>query len=37
MQEPLLTPTVNQDEINLLLWKAGETFRETTDPSQYKQ
>src|SRR5690349_4126598 len=28
--------TVNQDEINAILWKACDTFRGTIDPSEYK-
>ena len=28
--------TVNQDEINSILWKACDTFRGTIDPSEYK-
>ena len=28
--------TINQDEINAILWKACDTFRGTIDPSEYK-
>ncbi|MBX3085032.1 MAG: type I restriction-modification system subunit M [Anaerolineae bacterium] len=31
-----LFDTVNQDEINAILWKACDTFRGTIDPSEYK-
>jgi type I restriction enzyme M protein len=27
---------ISQDEINNILWKAGDTFRGTVDPSEYK-
>jgi type I restriction enzyme M protein len=35
-QQPLLQPTVNQDEINKIAWKACDTFRGVVDPSDYK-
>jgi type I restriction enzyme M protein len=31
-----MTPQINQDEINAILWKACDTFRGTIDPSEYK-
>ncbi len=31
-----MTDTINQDEINAILWKACDTFRGTVDPSEYK-
>ena len=31
-----MTNTINQDEINSILWKACDTFRGTVDPSEYK-
>jgi type I restriction enzyme M protein len=30
------TPTITQDEINGILWKACDTFRGTVDPAEYK-
>ncbi len=35
-QQTLLQPTVNQDEINKIAWKACDTFRGVVDPSDYK-
>ncbi len=29
-------PSIKQDEINAILWKACDTFRGTVDPSEYK-
>lgn len=31
-----MTNTINQDEINAILWRACDTFRGTIDPSEYK-
>jgi type I restriction enzyme M protein len=31
-----MTHTLNQDEINAILWRACDTFRGTIDPSEYK-
>ena len=31
-----MTDTVNQDEINAILWRACDTFRGTVDPAEYK-
>lgn len=31
-----MSNTINQDEINSILWKACDTFRGTIDPSEYK-
>src|SRR5216683_5057925 len=31
-----MTTTVNQDEINAIVWKACDTFRGAVDPSEYK-
>ena len=31
-----MTPQINQDEINAIVWKACDTFRGTIDPSEYK-
>lgn len=31
-----MTTSINQDEINAILWKACDTFRGTIDPSEYK-
>src|SRR4051794_22995708 len=31
-----MSNSVNQDEINAILWKACDTFRGTIDPSEYK-
>lgn len=36
MTQPMLFDSVNQDEINGILWKACDTFRGTIDPSEYK-
>jgi type I restriction enzyme M protein len=36
MTQPLLFDSVNQDEINAILWRACDTFRGTIDPSEYK-
>ena len=34
-QKPMFN-SINQDEINAILWKACDTFRGTIDPSEYK-
>jgi type I restriction enzyme M protein len=31
-----MTNTINQDEINTILWRACDTFRGTVDPAEYK-
>jgi type I restriction enzyme M protein len=31
-----MTDTINQDEINKILWRACDTFRGTVDPAEYK-
>ena len=31
-----MTSTINQDEINSILWNACDTFRGTVDPAEYK-
>ncbi len=31
-----MTPPINQDEINAILWKACDTFRGAVDPAEYK-
>ena len=31
-----MTKPVNQDEINMIIWKACDTFRGAVDPSEYK-
>jgi type I restriction enzyme M protein len=31
-----MSDTINQDEINNILWKACDTFRGTVDPAEYK-
>jgi len=31
-----LSSPISQEEINGILWKAGDTFRGTVDPSEYK-
>ncbi|MCA9921452.1 MAG: type I restriction-modification system subunit M [Anaerolineales bacterium] len=31
-----MSPAINQDEINSILWKACDTFRGTVDPAEYK-
>jgi type I restriction enzyme M protein len=36
MAQPRLFDSINQDEINSILWKACDTFRGTIDPSEYK-
>ena len=32
----MMSPKINQDEINAILWRACDTFRGTIDPSEYK-
>jgi type I restriction-modification system DNA methylase subunit len=31
-----MSDTITQDEINSILWRAGDTFRSTVDPAEYK-
>lgn len=32
----MVNTSINQDEINAILWKACDTFRGTVDPTEYK-